>query len=141
VRLALYAPDGRYFLTAAKNVARLWDKEGNLIKDLEHKFTVTAAVFSPNEKYILTATSEDSHEDDESAVLWNMKGERLVNYGEHHAQVNVLAFAPESQRFVTASSDGDAMIWWLPEKIFAWLKTAPVHRLTAAEKKQFEIEQ
>jgi hypothetical protein len=28
----------------------------------------------------------------------------------------------------------------LPAKIFAWLKNAPVHRLTAAEKKLFEIE-
>ena len=139
VRLALYSPEGRYFFTAAKNMAKLWDEEGNLIKALEHKFTVTAAAFSPDEKYILTATAEGSREEEESAVLWNIKGERLVNYGEHRAQVNAIVFSPEGQRFLTASSDGDARIWWLPEKIFAWLKDAPVQRLTAEEKKQFDI--
>ncbi|MEK7727677.1 MAG: WD40 repeat domain-containing protein, partial [candidate division KSB1 bacterium] len=139
VRFALYFPRGRYFLTAAKSLAMLWDEEGNLINTLEHKFTVTAAAFSPEEKYILTATSEGSREEEESAVLWNIKGERLVHYGEHSAQVNALAFSPDGLRFITASSDGDARIWWLPETIFAWLKNAPVHHLTEKEREQFEI--
>lgn len=140
VRFALYSPDGRYFFTAAGKLAKLWDAKGKLVANLEHRFTVTAAAFSLDNAYLLTATSEGSPEEEESAVLWNLKGKRLVNFGGHRQQVNAIAFSPEGRRFVTASTDGSAMIWWLPETIFTWLKTAPVYRLTAEDKQYFEIE-
>jgi WD40 repeat protein len=133
VKIAAFSPDGRRILTASK-IVKLWDEQGNLLDSLAHKdAVVNSVVFSPDGKQILTASV------DNSARLWNLKGELLAHFSQHQRKVNSALFSPDGTRIITASDDGYATIWWTPPAIFAWLKTAPVYRLTRKEEELYEI--
>jgi len=49
-------------------------------------------------------------------------------------------FSPDGTRILTASADNTAKVWYTPEAIYEWLKTAPIPQLTAEEKKELGID-
>ncbi len=98
-----------------------------------HTGGVTSAVFSPDGKQILTASS------DYTAKLWDLQGNLLADLKGHTDSVNSAGFSPDGKRIVTASSDGTAIIWPTPEGIMDWLKTAPIPKLTQKEKEELGI--
>jgi type II secretory pathway pseudopilin PulG len=57
----------------------------------------------------------------------------------HSKQVNSAVFSPGGTRILTASWDGTAKVWYTPEAIYEWLKTAPIPQLTEEEKKDLGI--
>jgi len=91
-------------------------------------------LFSPDDEVILTAS------EDFSAKLWNLKP-RSVGIAEyqHTDVVNSAVFSRDGKRMLTASNYGAVKIWWTPQAIYEWLKTAPVYRLTAEEERQCGI--
>lgn len=69
-----------------------------------------------------------------------VKGKLLAELKGHKADVNTAVFSPDGKYIVTASYDGTAIIWPTPETIMEWLKTAPIPKLTAEDKKKLGIE-
>jgi WD40 repeat protein/uncharacterized caspase-like protein len=138
VKSAIFSPDGRFILTAdADGIAKLWKANGSFVDSFEHHSAVTAATFSPDSKLILTASRNEDESD--SAKLWNLQGELLADFKKHADVIKCVAFSPDGKRAITASNDGNAMIWWTPAAIYEWLKTAPVYHLTPAEEIQYQI--
>ncbi|NJR76680.1 MAG: hypothetical protein HC773_30260, partial [Scytonema sp. CRU_2_7] len=86
VTSASFSPDGKRVITTTENIntsstyanlsgdriARIWDLSGNLLMQLQHQDKVHTASFSPDGKYILTASSDDT------ARIWDASGKLLV---------------------------------------------------------------
>jgi WD40 repeat protein len=59
---------------------------------------------------------------------------------EHQGAVTSAVFSPDGTRILTASRDGTAKVWYTPEAIYEWLKTAPIAPLSPEEKKELDIQ-
>jgi WD40 repeat protein len=86
--------------------AQVWDAEtgSRLGQPLRHQGQVNSAVFSPDGRRVVTASS------DNTARVW--EGDRPV--GEpmrHQGPVNSAAFSRDGRRVVTASDDNTARVW------------------------------
>jgi WD40 repeat protein len=67
---------------------------------------VTTAIFSPDGKYILTGSR------DNTAKLWDLDGNILATYAGHKAAIKTVQFSPPDMKYVvTASDDKTAMPW------------------------------
>jgi WD40 repeat protein len=106
INTAVISPDGRYLLTAGGCTARLWSLDGEEIQRFEHKDSVTAAVFSPNGKTIVTTSW------DRTARLWWLSGQEVKTYKGHESRVFSPAFSPDGEYLATASWDGTVRIWY-----------------------------
>jgi WD40 repeat protein len=96
VNTAVFSPDGQFILTASDdNSARLWNREGQLIRHIPHPLAVRCARFSPNGNQLLTLGSD-------SLRLWNREGRLL------HALPAGEAYYPED--LANWSTDGAQLI-------------------------------
>ena len=67
---------------------------------------VNSAAFSPDGKYIATASN------DKTVRLWSVKtGQEIRQFIGHTASVWSVAFAPNGTTIATASADGTARLW------------------------------
>ena len=81
-----------------------WDLDGNKVKSCcRHEDEIVSVAFSPDGKYILTASS------DHNAVIWDMEGQ-LVKKFTHPWHVNSAEFSPDGNAILT-SSKSEAFIW------------------------------
>jgi hypothetical protein len=88
--------------------AQVWDAEsGELLGPrLEHNDGVLESQFSPNGRWVLTA-SEDG-----SAAIWDaLTGRLKVPLLRHDYQVQSAAFSADNRMVVTASRDHTARVW------------------------------
>jgi WD40 repeat protein len=86
------------------SVARLWNL-GPVFSDLSgHEKSVKTAVFSPDGKYILTAS------DDGTARLWSKDSKELLILRGQQDRINSAIFSPDGRYIVTASDDGTVTI-------------------------------
>jgi WD40 repeat protein/Flp pilus assembly protein TadD len=115
-----FSPDGQRIVTASSDgKARIWDaatgellcpkkdKKGRLsCGPLEHEDGVTHASFSPNGKYILTASL------DGTARLWSADtGSQKGNPFQHGGRLMLASFSPDGRRVVTLSNDQTMRVW------------------------------
>ncbi|HBE18902.1 MAG TPA: hypothetical protein DEG17_20525 [Cyanobacteria bacterium UBA11149] len=70
-----------------------------------HQGAVNSVSFSPNGKYIATA-SEDG-----TARLWNQEGNLEVELIGHQGKVRSISFSPNGEYIATASEDSTAILW------------------------------
>jgi WD40 repeat protein len=76
---------------------------------------VNSAVFSPNERRIVTAS------DDGTARIWDVEtGEALTPPLRHPVEVRSAVFRPNGRDVVTACADGRARIWSFPKPDFGF---------------------
>ena len=109
LRLSLEAFDRKY-INEAEIMLRKCDNpqiEGIYSQSiLHHERGVTSAVFSPNGRYIVTASS------DKTARVWDAKsGKQVTEPLEHGKSVTSAAFSPDGKYIVTASRDNTARVW------------------------------
>jgi WD40 repeat protein len=101
-------------LTAsADKTARLWDVEtGKEIRRfVGHTSWINCAVFSPDGRFILTASGLSGDEDN-TARLWNVEtGKEIRRFEGHSERVNTVAFSPTSGFILTGSDDGSVRVW------------------------------
>lgn len=103
-----FSLDGNQVVCAIHHEARIWDtKIGAVIASLKgHRETVRSAAFSPNGKFIVTASK------DKTAIIWNASTDFISQTLRGHDDcVRSATFSPDSLRVVTASEDNTARIW------------------------------
>lgn len=109
-----FSPDGKSILinssgnSEISSHASLWDVQTgkrNLLF-FGHSGYIFDIDFSPNGKYILTAS------DDHSAKLFDSQsGEELQSYNDHSSRVLSCAFSHDSKLVLTGSDDNTAKLW------------------------------
>ncbi|MBV9454826.1 MAG: PD40 domain-containing protein, partial [Rubrobacter sp.] len=73
---------------------------------VKHDDKVNAVAFSPDSKYLATASS------DKTACVWEAATGDEVKCVSHKGPVNSVAFSPKDGKYIaTASDDGTARIW------------------------------
>ena len=105
------------------------NKEAGLYKKIikkGHTFSVESVAFAPNGKAILTGSY------DNTAILWDLKGNPLQRFSGHTSYVRSVAFAPDGKAILTGSDDNTAILWDLngnPLQTFLG-HTSPVRSVT-----------
>ncbi|MGK7932819.1 MAG: AAA-like domain-containing protein [Microcystaceae cyanobacterium] len=101
------SPEGNYIATTSwDGTAKLWNKQGELIKTLtETKDFIYDVVFSPDGQTLITSSS------DGTAKRWNLQGELLNMFKGHKKDVYRSAFSPDGQLIITTSLDATARVW------------------------------
>ncbi|MDJ0714805.1 MAG: WD40 repeat domain-containing protein [Prochloraceae cyanobacterium] len=84
---------------------------------LKHQDIVNNAQFSPDGKYIVTASR------DKTAKLWTTEGKLLHTLSTHQDIVNNAQFSPDGKYIVTASGDKTAKLWTTEGKLLHTLST------------------
>jgi WD40 repeat protein len=114
---AVFSPDGQSILAMSGDItsgqvvdrtARLWQtRTGKPLATLRgHTAPVTSAVFSPDGRFILTASA------DRTARLWYARnGGPVTTLRGHTGSVISALFSPDGQSIVTASDDKTALIY------------------------------
>lgn len=105
---ALGNPKREQVLTVAGREAWLWDIPARAVtrRALPHRSEVTAATFSPNGTFVLTADA------DWIAKIWSTNSGRLVSTLRGvDGQVFSAAFSPDSKLVVTGNQGGTATAW------------------------------
>lgn len=122
------SPDGKFVVTAnTDNTARVWEvpekrESGDAERDEQqgkaqaldsplwvlsgHRGPVRSAAFSPDGRFVLTAS------DDRTARVWDVKTGREVSVLRgHRSGVLSAAFGPDGNRMITSGDDGVARVW------------------------------
>ncbi len=86
--------------------------EGNFYSDFtsqllrkKHSAVISSVVFSPDSNSIL-AGSWDS-----TAILWNLKGDKIQTFKGHSGPVTSVAFSTSRDSILTGSTDSTAILW------------------------------
>jgi WD40 repeat protein len=115
VTSASFSPDGKTVITTSEKapeetaftneyggkIARIWDLSGNLLIELKHEARVNQASFSPDGKYILTAS------DDKTARIWDVSGKLLKTLPVNNGGVRSAYWSLDSQYILTNSDNSD----------------------------------
>jgi len=149
-----YSYSGTRIAIINDKTVEVWDtKTMQLLTTLSgHKDSISSIAFSPNSKYIATASY------DRTTRLWDVEtGQTLVTLTDR-AWVTDVAFSPDGKHIVTASGDNTVRIWltlptlkemidyakkMFPPRIYKDKRDAGIEnfRLTCAERKQFFLEE
>lgn len=120
---ANFSEDGSKIVTSGgDNKALIWNNKGKLITSCEiyedKRFSqsmLISAVFSPDGKYILTA-SNDYLNKNHKARLWDTLGYELFAYIGHEDWLNNALFSPDGKHIITTSRDKTVRVWNLSGK-------------------------
>lgn len=91
---AKFSPNGKFIATAAGGGAKLWDKEGKFLYDLDgHPDIVKQVDFSSDSKYLLTVAGGLIN-------LWSVEGKLLQSYGYNPNIVSSATFSADNTKIV-----------------------------------------
>jgi WD40 repeat protein len=83
----------------------LWDVTGKLIQEFKgHQDRVSSVSFSPDGKYIVTASGD-------TARLWDVAGKLIQEFKGHKGDLESVSFSPDGKYIATASYDNTARLW------------------------------
>lgn len=101
-------PDGRNYIDSNISV-RVWNLSGNFLLKLQHPGRVNSVTFSPDSKYILTAS------DDKVARVWDASGKLLRTLTEHKTGLISAHWSPDGKYILTISDN--AYLWDISGKL------------------------
>lgn len=131
------SPDEQFWLTGNENhTATLWNKEGEIQQifggPTGHLKAVEAVAFSPSGQYVLTGSL------DKSIKIWDWDGQMIQSFEGHTSKIRGFAFSSD-RRYLFSCGDKNLKHWWLPKRIYEWLKEAPCYALTPSERGSYNI--
>lgn len=102
-----------------------------------HTAGVNSVAWSPDQKYVLTASS------DRTLMIWDAAtGEEIRRFSDHTGQVLSVAFSPDGQSFVSGAADNTLRLWDVPQpdplRVFAG-HTEPVRGVAVSPNGQFAL--
>lgn len=130
-----FSPDGRFVLTGSvcgnyfedalsayigdqpsgcKDEALLWnDSTGKRAPGFElHARDVRSVAFSPDGRYVLTASGAQAETTDGHAQLWDAAtGQHVRSFAEDTEAINAVTFSPDGRLVLTGSDDNSARSW------------------------------
>lgn len=107
-KYAILSPDAKWILTSGEEIVRLWEvATGKQIgAPMEHKATVTTAVFNSDAKMILTSSL------DSTARLWASGTNKQIGPSMHHpGWLTSAVFSPDEKTILTACDDSTVRVW------------------------------
>jgi WD40 repeat protein len=115
---ATYSHDGRRIVSSSESgEIKLWEPAASgyeaksLIPPESEKHEIWTAVFSPDDRWILTPSFDKTAHITSAALSRNGRIETIAVLRGHTSWVRSAAFSPDGRRVVTASQDGTARIW------------------------------
>lgn len=125
-----FSPNGKYLATTSRvgqeqekqeriGRVKIWETEtGKEVSQIQHEESVNTIAFAPNNKYLLTGSSDDT------ARLWDVvSGEEQLRI-DHGSTVNLVdALKVEDfSYFITAGNDSTVRLWGLQVPVLEWLR-------------------
>ncbi len=102
----VFSPDHQKIATATRGKIKIWDLQGNLLKEIKtDSFPVYGVSFSPDGEKI-AAISRDG-----TARRWDMDGNLRSEFKIEEDIVYGIAFSPDGQEIVIISRDGQKHRW------------------------------
>ncbi len=123
---AEFSDDGKFIITASEdNTARIWDAASG--KELSvlagHTARVTSVAFAPGENPTRAVTASQ----DGAVKLWDTKeNKEILTLDGHTREVTSVVFSPDGKYVLTASEDGQAILWLTTP----WQTAPPKEKLT-----------
>jgi WD40 repeat protein len=140
---ANYSSDGKYMVSANRDSIKIWEvstrKQIRSFTTKEKFGTVTTISFSPNGKYVLSAT------DNGEIIIWDVITGSIIEdwFVDYENTVCSVVFSPDGRSILSASENGSIQICEFPslvELISDTYERFKSHPLTAVEKKKYYLE-
>lgn len=108
--MTTFSPDGKLLLSSSFGLETpicIWDvKTGQLLHKLNHEGNIYSALFSPDGKVVISASSF------QTIKIWDVKtGKLLRELDKHSAPVTYASFSNDNKRIVSISEDNTIRIW------------------------------
>jgi WD40 repeat protein len=115
------SPDDRLIATASLDkTVKIWQRDGKLLKTLNHTAGFTRVAFSPDSQ-LIAAVSFDG-----MVKIWRIDGTLVKTFSGHQVPVWGFAFSPNGQLIASSSTDKTIKLWRLDGKL---LQTFTGHQL------------
>ena len=145
INSAGFSPDGKSIVTGSKDkTVRLRDLQGNVLQEFKgNDGYVSSVAFAPDGKSLLTVSSAISLSmpgtENNTACLWDLKGNQLQLFTGHEGNINSVAFSPNGESVLTGSWDKTARLWGIKKSHKKFQSENSYQHLSSSQKLKYGI--
>jgi WD40 repeat protein len=100
------SPNGKFLVTLADGIAKLWNWSGELQQEVKiEQGSIRSLSFSPDSQYLATAAL------DGTIRIWNWSEKHLERFNSYQKQPGYVGFSPDGERIATVGLEGQVRLW------------------------------